>query len=119
MKQRIERARALREVEQLLRRLAESDDVAVLEHQPHEPMRPVERDRRHVEQTQQVPRRRGIDDDAREPALGERVAEHREREQLVDARRREGEQVAQDRAVVLRRRRRAPTSASNSASMRS
>ena len=107
---RVERARSLREVEQLVRGVAESDDVAVLEHQAHQPMRPVERDRRHVEQAKQVSRRRGIDDDARESPFGQRVAEDREREQLVDAGRREREQVAQrsrDRAARRCRARRA------------
>ena len=66
VQQRVERARPLREVEQLLRGVAESDDVAILEHQAHEPVRPVERDRRHLEQPQQMSGRRGIDDDARE-----------------------------------------------------
>ena len=76
-------------------------------------MAPIERDRRHLEQTEQVSRRRGIDDDARESSGGQLVAEDGEREQLVDARRRQREQVAHHRAIAVGHPRRAPTTAPN------
>ena len=73
--QRVERARPAGEVEELLGRLSESDDVAVFEHEPHETMRPVERQRRHLEEAKQMSGRRRVDDDAGKSLLGQRVAE--------------------------------------------
>ena len=76
---------------------------SVLEHQAHQPVRPVERDRRHLEQAQQMPRRRRIDDDAREPALEERVAEDaraRTARRSPAARARAGRARSRDRAAT-------------------
>ena len=55
--------------------ITQSDDVAILEHQAHQPMRPVECDRRHVEQAKQMSGWSRIYYDAGKATFRERVAE--------------------------------------------
>jgi len=65
-------------------------------------MRPVEGERRHLEQSNEVAGRRWIHDDALIPFLSQRVSEPDEGVQLIDPGRREREQLTGDRAIVRR-----------------
>ena len=58
------RAGSTRKREQLRGQLAAPGELTILEHEPQQSMRPLERQRRHLEQSDEMSRRRGVDDDS-------------------------------------------------------
>ena len=88
----LELSRAACEGEQLFRRGPEPHEVLVLEHEAQEPMAPLEGDGGELEEPEQVPGRRGVDDHRGVLLFGDGLAEHGERVQLVDPGRGEGEE---------------------------
>jgi len=82
--------------------LSAAGELAILEHQAQEPVRPVERQRRHLEQANEVAGRRRIYHDPFVRAFGQRVAKPDERVELIDAWWCEREQLPRDRAIVRR-----------------
>ena len=73
--QTVHRSEVPRKIEELLRGLAKAGDVLVLEHQAHQLVRPGDSERRHVEQSEEVPGRRRVDDDALEVSFVDRDPE--------------------------------------------
>ena len=100
MKQTVQGAGPSAKVHEILCGIAQPPDVFVLHEQAHQPVTPFYRQCRQLEETQQVSGRRGINNDACVASLLESVAQRRERIQLIDARRCERQQVAENRAIV-------------------